>query len=127
MEKDQIITQSMDDFLKEIALNGMFLKYLSLKAEAEMREEQGGTCTKTYILEDASSNLYKIGKSSNVRKRASMLKCANPFISIFAIIDFDCEEELHKLFDGKRFEREWFRLSKEDIDFIVKNYNAKLY
>ena len=126
MKTNQISVRSMDDFLHEIAMNGMFLDYMICKTESESRLQTEERNIKTYILKDELSGLYKIGKTSDLDKRLKSLRCGNPFISLYATIGRDCESELHKLFDSKRFEREWFNLSDDDIEFIVQTYNALL-
>lgn len=77
---------------------------------------------KTYILSDSNIGLYKIGKSENIKDRIKSLSTGNVYINLVAYIDVDIERELHERFERKRLQGEWFRLSKEEIDEVIKEY-----
>lgn len=85
-----------------------------------------------YIIGDLTHNVYKIGKADCVKDRCYDLKCGNPFLKIFRIFrykDSQCalaaEKSIHKRFTKKRFYREWFELSKEDILKVAKYAKAR--
>jgi hypothetical protein len=71
----------------------------------------------TYITNEIEG-LRKIGRSYNVGKRMMQMRVSNPLISCDIEICFDIESELHNLFDKKRVDGEWFRLSELDIHVI---------
>lgn len=86
-----------------------------------------------YIIEATDQELYKIGKTFNLKKRLSSLQCASPY-TLRVIHKFQSEHLnevevfLHKIFSGKRFKREWFRLSEVDLAFLsqVDGYDKSL-
>ena len=77
------------------------------------------TCT--YIIKDGSG-LFKIGKTSDINSRLKNLRVGNPLIELVHKIDKDIEEILHKIFEKKRVNGEWFSLSNDDLSFIKKKY-----
>ena len=77
----------------------------------------------TYILTDKSGK-YKIGRTSDLKKRFSTLCVSNPTIKIIAIIIGDAEEELHRRFRNKQVKGEWFDLSDFDIKYILNKYKT---
>lgn len=77
--------------------------------------------TYTYIFSDDSCK-YKIGKTTDIKKRFSALSIGNPTLKIIAIINRDVEEELHQHFRRKHIKGEWYDLSASDIDYIFTKY-----
>jgi hypothetical protein len=75
---------------------------------------------KIYLIKTSASDLYKIGRSENVKNRLKQIKGSMSFVDIFLIhtIDYDCENALHEFFKEKRSVGEWFLLSEEDIALI---------
>ena len=65
-------------------------------------------------------NLYKIGSTSDMSKRISTFKTGNCFVEIIASRKSNnrigLEKWLHKYYSNKKFEREWFNLSNDDIE-----------
>ncbi len=72
----------------------------------------------TYLIK--SQDLYKIGKTSHVENRMKSFKTANPYFELIHVIEGDCEAHLHDKFKDARSHLEWFYLSDEDINYIVK-------
>lgn len=71
----------------------------------------------------ADNNLYKIGRSSKINTRIKQLKTKLPYelvlISyIWAHDHVGLEEELHKEYANKRVRGEWFRLDKDDVEYL---------
>ena len=87
------------------------------------KKEDDAKGYKTYIMHD-TSGLYKIGKSTDPLKRETSLSCGNPNIRLLFSIDYDIENELHKKFASKRVYGEWFKLNREDLDYI-RNYKPE--
>lgn len=77
----------------------------------------------TYLAIDELSKDIKIGKTFDVRKRESVLRCANPRLSIIAYVKGDIERCLHERFSDKRSIGEWFSLSDNDIDSVIDEYD----
>lgn len=78
----------------------------------------------TYLMVDGNG-FYKIGKSFNPEIREQTLQSQNPTIDLIAFLEKDIERELHLKYKYKRKRGEWFSLSKEDVNFIIKNYKFK--
>ena len=77
----------------------------------------------TYVLTDKSGK-YKIGRTSDIKKRVSTLSVGNPTIRIVAIIIGNVEEELHRKFRSKLVKGEWYELSPTDIKYILSKYTT---
>lgn len=66
-------------------------------------------CVKTYIVHSPASGLIKIGKSKDVVSRIRSLETgAGAKLSVLAVLDGDCESELHVKFAAIRRFGEWF-------------------
>lgn len=69
-------------------------------------------------------NLYKIGRSNNPKKRISSFSGVTLPHKFELIHTFDTsnahllERGLHKKFHKKRVQGEWFKLSKNDIEYL---------
>jgi hypothetical protein len=78
-----------------------------------------------YIIQNTSTNIYKIGVSDNVDMRIKNLQTANGFPLL--IIDkficnnaFNMENQIHKLLKEYKLTGEWFILTQEDLDNVRK-------
>jgi len=71
----------------------------------------------TYIMKD-NSGYYKIGRSINPSSRLKVLGIGNPTIELCFYINGNHEHELHKKFNSKRVNGEWFRLDEKDLVYI---------
>lgn len=89
-------------------------------------EEKGLGGFKTYILSDSNVGIYKIGKSRDMKGRIKDLSIGNAYLNLVAYIDKDIERELHKRLDNKRFQGEWFRLTKKEVNEIIEEYGFKI-
>lgn len=91
-----------------------------------------------YIL-DSGLGIYKIGYSSNVQKRMENLQEGSPVkLTILHTIPVkspglytrNLEKTLHELFEKERLHGEWFKFSKDQIEFILEldkdNWKDKL-
>lgn len=101
------------------------MKYFTHRAEADLKFSKTVKDCKTYVLIDRISGFYKIGKTSDVRKRVQILSCGNPNIELLLVIDSDVESELHNKFNNKLVKGEWYALSHKDIDFIRRKWCEK--
>lgn len=80
----------------------------------------------TYIIRNNNNGFYKIGKSSDVKRRLSGLSIVEDNLTLIAYVDKDIESELHARFDIKGIYREWFNLSDCDLNDIIDKYKFKL-
>lgn len=76
----------------------------------------------TYVCVDTCSGLFKIGRATDIEKRIKQLSVANQNLGVVLSIHGNHETELHHRYASKRVSSEWFKLSKEDIAEIKKEY-----
>jgi hypothetical protein len=103
----------------------LYSKYFSGFSRSSNKEEKRLPIKGTiYILKCNRTNLYKIGLTSrSVFDRLRVLKTANPDIIMYnyyeKIEDIYLEEKLmHKKFNKKRIDGEWFDLNKKDLKYL---------
>ena len=77
---------------------------------------------KTYLIKNKRNNLYKIGRSTNPKKREKTLQSEEPLIEIVKTWDNDIENTLHKCYSKQRIRGEWFKLNNLQIKHICTNY-----
>ncbi len=108
-----------------------FSRYMNQKKKESEEEETKEYPTKNknrrgYVYVLKSNRLYKIGRSKEFENRMKVYKTENPFgmkVILQKEVD-DCvnkEIELLKKFEGKKHRGEWFKLDKEDIQWIKDN------
>lgn len=78
--------------------------------------------SKTYLMMDSNTGLVKIGRSVNPKARERTLQSEKPTISMIKVCEKLVEKELHKKYAKKRVRGEWFKLSEDDIEYIVAEY-----
>jgi hypothetical protein len=74
----------------------------------------------TYVIFDSLTGLFKIGKTSDMRKRFSTLSTSNLNLHIVLQLRHVEESLLHTLFKDKRVKKEWFKLTLKDIEDITE-------
>jgi len=79
--------------------------------------------SKTYIMKDSNTGLYKIGKSINPKYRERTLQCEKPTISMIKIFESDIEKQLHENYSKHRVRGEWFDLNEIQLRYICTHYN----
>lgn len=84
-----------------------------------------GVESKTYLMLDNNTGYVKIGKAINPRVRERTLQSEKPTITLFKICKDNIESVLHMKYSSKRVRGEWFNLTKDDIEWICKEYNFK--
>ena len=87
----------------------------------ENKQEQSG-----FIYVIKSKNLYKIGRALDSVSRIKTYKTENPFgikviLQKFTDDYIEKEKEFLKKFQAKQVRGEWFKLGKEDINWIKQN------
>lgn len=116
-----------DGIIPEIGLEALDTKYRSISRvpideikTLDLVESKKSAAGFVYCIRYGDNEVYKIGKTTNPKNRISSLKTSCPMdlkiIYMTKCIDYDlCEKELHKLFENKRVNREWFALDDNDI------------
>lgn len=77
----------------------------------------------TYIAVDATGN-YKIGRSTQVEEREKQLRTGNSSIEIIIVLDENVEHDLHKKYESKHVQGEWYSLAKNDLKHICREYRV---
>ena len=81
---------------------------------------------KTYLVQNSTTGLYKIGKTANeVKIRVAQftgMSAGDNYIHGF--IDRDIEQQLHKKYKDKRIKGEWFDLSQQDVNEILELFGV---
>lgn len=88
-------------------------KWKSRKPCKAMARNQKGA--KTYLIQNGTSSLYKIGQSVDVGKRFNEIKSHNPDAKLLHVSKTLHERDLHERYKTKRKFREWFELSPGDV------------
>lgn len=78
--------------------------------------------SRTYIMFDKATGLYKIGRSKNVFHREATLSGGVPLIQTILVHTENIEAILHKEYATKRIRGEWFSLDQSDISQITNKY-----
>lgn len=109
------------EMLKDDAIRFKATKQLSMTFENESEDY-------LYIIQ--SDNSYKIGFSSNWKRREKSYKTHLPtYKLIYLVKSFSCfelENDLHLMFDNKRKQGEWFELSNEEVIKAISYCSNKI-
>jgi hypothetical protein len=81
---------------------------------------------KTYLMTDFTGHT-KIGKTTDVYKRFLSMRSGNPTLKIIASLEKDIETELLLKFKDKKISGEWFSLSKEELNELIKDFQFTEY
>lgn len=84
-----------------------------------------------YIAFDSLSGYTKIGMTNTTLKtRLSSMRTSNPHLKIYGSIHTDSprqlEAQIHASLKEKNVCGEWFNLTKQDIDSLIKKYRINL-
>jgi len=129
MSLDKII--SKEDFINKLG-GEFFRKALEIdkrvlklegKKNKDKKEIRKGTKGVVYLLKIKGESKYKIGVSSNFKKRYNQLASKMPYkLLIVHKINsnnmYHLEKELHNRFKNKKIKGEWFNLEEKDIKYI---------
>lgn len=79
---------------------------------------------------DENEKYFKVGRTNNLYSRLSTLQTGNPFaLKIYKFIKstdyINIENHLHDRLKSKNIMREWFKISFNEVDEIVKEYEIK--
>lgn len=95
---------------------------IHVKDDVKTKTEKDGF---VYIASGGDS-FYKIGRTINISNREKSLKTGNHLLRIFAYTKTDNADKLevliHKLFKHKNVGGEWFELTKDDLDDIIRSF-----
>tara|TARA_R110002049_G_scaffold151795_1_gene315553 strand:+ start:395 stop:859 length:465 start_codon:yes stop_codon:yes gene_type:complete len=112
----------IEEILKDDAIKLIATKQLSEKLSQEDIDEN-------YLYLIYMSGKYKIGFSSNWKKRMKSYKTHSPeFETVYICkskIAFLLESELHEMFSDKRINGEWFELNNNDVLNAVLHCNRR--
>lgn len=78
------------------------------------------TYFQTYLARSNANGLIKIGKSKDIHTRMQVLSTKK--VQLIGYVDRDIEVHLHSVYNAKRIQGEWFRLSDEEVDGIIKTF-----
>lgn len=97
--------------------------YENMKTHSNNSKEKEYTEGLVYLLKSEEDNIYKIGVTTNINQRLPQIATKLPFkiklehkIKHNAI--YQLEGFLHEKFNDKRLNGEWFRLDKNDVEYI---------
>lgn len=74
----------------------------------------------TYLIRDEEIGLIKIGKSKDIYLR--MKTIGKKRLKLIAYVGRDIEVYLHKLYQRARVKGEWFNLTDEEVEEIIKTF-----
>lgn len=81
----------------------------------------------TYLLLDKISMLVKIGRSADIPQRIKQLSISNENLVLLAYSKRgEIETVLHHHYKEKKKSREWYALTTQDIDWIIKEFKMNV-
>lgn len=113
-----------DFFLDEITISNLPSKPKKRVDGYYSIGENKGFC---YIMKDDNyPNFYKIGKSTNPKRREYTLLHDAPSISLFKVVETDqmslLENKIHKILENNRRRGEWFELTDNEVKIIIESF-----
>ena len=109
------------ELLRDDAIKLKATKQLALTFEEEKED---------YLYIIRSNEKYKIGYSSNWKKRSKSYKTHLPEYKLIYLLksvnSFDLENDLHLMFENKRVQGEWFSLCESDIIRAISHCSNKI-
>jgi hypothetical protein len=97
--------------------------YFNTPAKPKQKDIKEKVC---YIMIDKSTKYVKIGNSINPYHRERTLQAEKPTIEMLHIFKENIEAELHKKYAKKRIRGEWFNLTTNQVNRIIKKYEQIL-
>lgn len=79
----------------------------------------------TYLFKAPQDNLYKIGKTKNLKNRTNVLKNSNPDLEYICAVKGDFEKELKLLLKPYHYKREFYRLDDKQYQDLVEYFYFK--
>jgi hypothetical protein len=78
-----------------------------------------------YIFKMGELGVYKIGVSQNIHRRLRDINAANHFtvllmFSLSVMNAYDLEDKIHKTYEFSALQNEWFALSENDVEDVIK-------
>lgn len=122
-QTQEILQLLVIDYLTEIK---NLKNYKPINSYIEENNIQKEICY-VYLMIDTTNNFYKIGISNKPEYREKTLQSEKPTIELIISKDFpsrqiaeSIEKALHNTFKDKHVRGEWFNLSTDDVDEIIK-------
>jgi hypothetical protein len=103
----------------KVYLSREFLYYMDVRLVSISQPSKTVTVN-TYVMLDANTGYYKIGRSKSILEREKALQSEKPTIELVFSIEKNVESELHKKFASKRVRGEWFALTSDDLKSILE-------
>jgi hypothetical protein len=82
---------------------------------------KGGKTEYVYLISDGAK--YKIGKSTNLKRRYKSLRTSNPDITLIGYTDRFTEEELHNKYKEYHYKLEWFIFPDHFIPEVLNDFS----
>lgn len=108
----------LQPFRDEIKRREDFIRAQMVYKERPARKQ------KTYLMRDTATGLIKIGKSYDPKIREKTLRSDKPTVDLFFVIEENVERELHIEYSLFRVRGEWFNLSDESVNDIIKRFSG---
>ena len=99
----------------------------STTKDEKVASAEAGRCI--YVIKSRQGDLYKVGVTSNWRRRSRELEVGKKTdkIGLFPTPDnYEIEAEIHRIYDYRRLpQSEWFALEKKDLYELLDTINQK--
>jgi hypothetical protein len=113
-----------DDLVKKV-FDSMNIVFPEQKNEAHQNNSKKKAGF-VYIASCGIENTYKIGKANDITKREKAFITGNHLLKIFAYTEsqnpLKLESLLHSVYAQKNISGEWFELSKEELEDLIKSF-----
>lgn len=124
----EVSPATVNKIFKEID-NKLLSKYIE-KMETPFKDKKDGYVYVVYFRDSNKETFFKVGLATDIRNRFRQHQTSIPFKLYIAISYYtedmrQEEKELHKIFNDKRIQGEWFKLTKKDLN-IVKNRSLRI-
>lgn len=117
--------------LKNKAYKDMMEKAKPIMDEAKQFDLRNKVCAyahnlkpkdffQTYLARSNANGLIKIGKSKDIHTRMQVLSTKK--VQLIGYVDRDIEVHLHSVYNAKRVQGEWFKLSEQDVSKIINTF-----
>lgn len=118
--KEERRLKSMEITSIESYLSSFGLKITAETDKQDRHKRDSYKGTYTYILQDGSTSMFKIGKTKNLKQRLANF-CNNAYHYRYIHLG-DMEKKLHKLLEHRRLTGEWFDLSDDILASLKEDY-----
>jgi hypothetical protein len=114
------LEKEIDDLKRELSTAKTMQLTTMLQSASYNRTQQPKP--KCYIMIDGATKYVKIGKSINPENRERTLQSEKPTIKMIHVFNNDIEKILHQKYNDKRLRGEWFDLTEDEVNHIIKTH-----